>query len=531
MTPGELSLPFNEWRDGQYELLTKLVCGDTPYTLLEAPTGLGKSGLALALGRLLDGPRIVLVGTKQLQDQYQASFSPLLLSAKGRGNFTCNIDRSKTADEAKCVVGAKCPRKGTDKCDYYQQKNAAVAADEIVLNYPYWLSLANYAHTFTEPTLLICDEAHLLEEELRRFASATLRRSAYGTLGLPFQRETMAGWRKHAAWFVARFGRDYRALSRGSDDELSPKEQKEARALKSTYEACQALQMGDAENWVLEETNWGVQFRPVWVAPLVPQLLLRHAPRILFMSATILDKDLFCKQLGLPPEDTRFVRANSTFPKDRRPIFYQPVGKIKMADPTVLPKLVDRIDAILDEHPGQHGLIHTVSYKLAQYVVDNSRHASRLVTHDNKTRAAALGVFQNTPGGVLVSPSVTTGVDLPYDACAFQIIAKLSFPDLTDRQIKQRMATGPDGLPNEKGQHWYNWATACTLVQAYGRGMRAPDDNCITYLLDGNWEWFRHVVRDMLPEWFTEAIKRMPRQDGTVSIDSLLENLRGKKSA
>jgi len=51
--------------------------------------------------------------------------------------------------------------------------------------------------------------------------------------------------------------------------------------------------------------------------------------------------------------------------------------------------------------------------------------------------------------------------------------------------------------------------------------MRAPDDNCTTYLLDGNFGHYFHAnVKDMLPHWFREAII-WPRKgdDPDVSVE------------
>lgn len=59
------------------------------------------------------------------------------------------------------------------------------------------------------------------------------------------------------------------------------------------------------------------------------------------------------------------------------------------------------------------------------------------------------------------------------------------------------------------GRRSYAWATLCSLIQAYGRVMRAPDDNGTTYLLDGgNWRWFSRSVRDIIPAWVRQGIRK-----------------------
>lgn len=87
--------------------------------------------------------------------------------------------------------------------------------------------------------------------------------------------------------------------------------------------------------------------------------------------------------------------------------------------------------------------------------------------------------------------------------------------------MAKRMREIAPGIPNPRGQSWYSWIAACNLVQAYGRGMRAADDACDTYLLDSNWRWFKHSVQSMLPAWFLGALKHEH-----VDVPDLLSQLR-----
>lgn len=520
LEPRDLGLPQASWRPGQWELLSKLAGVDSANILLQAPTGTGKSIIAVALARLMGYDRVlILVGTKQLQQQYAREFA-FIREGKGRQNFRCLIEPG-TADTAPCVVGEKCAHKGdrnpeaastsdfgvnqfSDLCGYYHQLYEANGAEFAVLNYSYFLHMANAGEAspyFSGYPLVISDECHLLEDEVRKFASVDLTYRMMDRFELTpdpgMDQSAVSGWLGWAS--MVRRPHIWTTIPiRSRHDKILKR--RLARDIKFL------LADNDPERWVCEEKPWGVSLKPVWVSPMLEELVYRHGDRWLFMSATILDPALLAEQIALDVEETTYVDAPSTFDAGRRPLYYWPAGKVSFKNTGVVDSLARQLAAVLGKYPGQHGLVHTSSYRLAGQLMERVQ-SERLVTHDSKNRAQVIETFTQTPGAVLVSPSVTTGVDLPYDACRFQVIAKLPFPDKSDPQLAKRLKLLPDGSPNPYGSAWYGWLTLCALVQAYGRGMRAADDSCDTWLFDGNWAWFRHSVRGMIPVWFREAIR------------------------
>ena len=62
---------------------------DYKYILLEAPTGFGKSPIAIAVALTL-GSSYICTSTKDLQTQYARDF-PFLKVAKGKNNFACAV--------------------------------------------------------------------------------------------------------------------------------------------------------------------------------------------------------------------------------------------------------------------------------------------------------------------------------------------------------------------------------------------------------------------------------------------------------
>jgi Rad3-related DNA helicase len=121
-----------------------------------------------------------------------------------------------------------------------------------------------------------------------------------------------------------------------------------------------------------------------------------------------------------------------------------------------------------------------------------------VVTHfDAAGREAALEAHLQRPEPtVLMSPSMTEGIDLIGDLARWQIICKLPFPYLGDAQVKARSDLEPD---------WYTWRTCLTLVQAYGRAVRSEEDHAVTYLLDADAPRFLQRTSAQFPEWFREA--------------------------
>ena len=86
------------------------------------------------------------------------------------------------------------------------------------------------------------------------------------------------------------------------------------------------LKVYQGDNWVLEvvppkdRSMEKFVFRPIDVAPFVDEYVNRLGKRVVFMSATILDKQTFCRSLGIEPEDTAFISIPTPFPVENRPV-------------------------------------------------------------------------------------------------------------------------------------------------------------------------------------------------------------------
>jgi len=256
----------------------------------------------------------------------------------------------------------------------------------------------------------------------------------------------------------------------------------------------------EPKNWVIDPNKDGVSFKPLRVHSYAKNYLFKHGEICLFLSATILSHKMFSKWLGLNPNEVFHIKVDSPFPPSKRPIELKLAGKmsanrIKHTAPETLPIL----DKILKRHKNDKGLIHTNSYRCQDYIVKNVLN-SRIISHSSMNRERVLKHFEKDENPlVLVSPSMSEGVDLPYDKCRFQVIYKVPFPYLGDKQVNMR---------RKRDQRWYAYKTVMTLMQAYGRGMRAEDDSCSTYILDEDIKMIfkSPMYRTLVPEFFKEAI-------------------------
>ncbi len=509
------SFPFARYRAGQREALdaARAAFADgRRVVVVEAPTGSGKSAIAVALAREARSAYL-LTGQKVLQDQYQRDFDDLAL-LKGRANYPCEVAPTHAA-AAPCLAGRTFPECAA--CGYFRAKDRALAAPRALLNYAYFLHELNYAGGFGRRELLVLDEAHNAEAMLMGFVQAQVSDAQLARAGLDLR---LPGFPEHEALFE--FAEDVRPrlLQRAreldadvTDGQLSFDLELDALRVRQWLDGA-ARRLGwlvdtrdDGVPWVVEHRldahGASVTFKPVTVAPFAEELLFDHADRALLLSATVLDAATFLRGLGVPPEEAAVVQVASTFPPERRPLLLRPVARLtRHYLERDLPRLSHEVAEILRDHDGEKGVVHAHSYRIAAAVLRAlpADLRARVVTHfDAGGRDAALEAHLTRPEPtVLLSPSMTEGLDLNGDLARWQVICKLPYPYLGDPQVAARRAEEPG---------WYEWRTCLTLVQAYGRAVRSEDDHAVTYLLDADAPGFLQRQAQRLPPWFLEALR------------------------
>ncbi len=264
----------------------------------------------------------------------------------------------------------------------------------------------------------------------------------------------------------------------------------------------------DKDNWVMEvqETDKKgykrVVYRAIDVSKFAESYLFKMGKKVVMLSATILEAETFARSLGLTEKDYSAISIPSPFPVENRPIFQSSIGS--MASSKInesLPKLKKAVEAILDEHKGEKGIIHCHTYRISRYLqfnIKSRKHRKRLIWHNSTNREEKLREHINSNGStVLLSPSMTEGIDLKGDLSRFQILCKIPYPFLGDPIIKKRM---------HKYEGWYALQTAKSIVQSCGRSVRSKTDTAITYILDSDWERFYKRNSNLFPADFKRLL-------------------------
>lgn len=511
MTPQSLNFPkfFREFRPAQAEAISHVLESGSRFIAIGAPTGMGKSGIALALSRLIPGRTVILTANLGLQQQYIDTFESMgLTDVRGRGNYPC-------WEGGTCEDGARMDCKDKEGCPYLCALKASQASELTETSYAFWLAANERGNGLRAADTLIMDEAGLASEWLSRALDFHLTQSecdqAKMTLSSP--REQMDEWQKIAPRLKVSAQANYdlvRAQRQSTTNEM--KRQKIAKELKHAESLLDRVSRMDRldDNWVVtqEDTRDGHawKFECVWPGRY-REKLFRGVQRVVLLSATMRPKTL--SLLGIGRGDYDFREWGRQFPAANGPVIHIPTARVtwRMSDEDER-LWMQRIDEIIDLHLDRKGLIHTVSYARAKKIVQSSRHRKRLVFNDNDPGSPkAAEVFNRFkklgPGHVLVSPSFSTGWDFAGTLAEFQIIVKLPFPDTRSKVMQARQ---------EQDKSYSSYLCAQELVQACGRIVRSAEDRGTTYIIDDQIEWFQKTAADHIPRWWRcRREERLPR--------------------
>lgn len=472
------------------------------YVVVDAGTGTGKSHIARALA-FQSGDAHIITIQKLLQDQYQNDF-PDMFVMKGRRAYTCLM-----GDPGDSCADGPCQRKkmvSCTTCPYLQAKSDAMGAAVTVHNFDSFYYQNSYGGGFSGRKLLVVDEAHNISNKFTDFLSFTLDSSIYPVP--EFERlDDYDGFVKEMHKELSAEARNLNALHAAeglmNKDQLRRMKDLNGQLRKMKIYMNEREKDNPAE-FVFDYTEYGrnaprVTFRPVFVGNWARRWLFEYGERVLLMSATILDKKMFCREVGLDPDEVYYIRVPSTFPPENRPILKKYAGSMsyKNIDET-LPKIAELVQEIADKFPGKKGIVQTHSEKIASYLQSNLYDSRFTFNKDFRRPQDMLESHRRKDGSIIIASGLREGLDLRGELSKVQIFCKIPYPSLGDKVVRRKL---------ELDERWYGWITTVNLVQMLGRSVRSPNEKAVTYILDSGFGFFYKKNKRFLPGYIKEAIR------------------------
>ena len=538
-------------RDSQREILDavqqKLKSGYRKI-ILSAPTGTGKSAVAMTLAKSYENS-FVVTSSKNLQDQYINDFE-MLVPVKGKSNFPCfklmeqnGIDLQEydvamrqglSCEKGECEEITKEGKRQNCKfkpriqafeektfqeiiCPYYEQKYSALLADHSVWNYHSYFQTVKYNRgtygEYLNRNISIFDEAHSIEDQIIQFVGIEIIKKHIDECKIRIESYDLSDIKmiiqliRDIAEFYARKVKEIRESRAYRENP----DYNRIRKLDGDYERFARVRSeisSDLGNFIINEPEYKKEeFKSIIIKPLDVSKYVKEffiTPFQIFMSATI-NRDSFCQNMGFASEEIAFVDTpRSPFPLENRKVEFLNTARLSYKCPIVDENRIWlKIDEILSRHKNQRGLILTSSRVRCENIVKNlsSKNKSRLrICHarnpDGKTQDDVIKEHTNSKDGVLISSSLWQGVDLKDDLSRFQIIAKSPYPNYTEKWVESKM---------ERYPLWYPSQTITKILQGFGRSIRSKQDWATTYVLDSAVEPLLNNSKNLVPRSYYDV--------------------------
>jgi len=514
-----------EPRENQKLALNWLAEQDAKYLLLEAPVGAGKSNIGLTYSQYRGsrhqktrGDSYILTPQRILQEQYENSVRDIdpvfMASLYGKGNYACQP--KKTTCDIGGIVKPRCPN-----CPFQKAKKLAQVASDTVLNYKLALTSFAYTKTFNKRSVMVMDECHTLEQHLVDFDAFKVMEGRCTKYALPYK--PFKDIVKAHEWLKEQYVPKLNDALKKLEDEVEPLFDKagtdltksEIRKLREFAglqdHADEAMEMslmpieGLTSQFVLTWDKTMFQFKRLTGEYSFRRIVMPMADKFLFMSSTILNKDGFCEDLGIPEEDAAYLSLSSEFDPENRPVYYMPKARMnaKWKQPENedgRANMLESITTLCKLHEKESGIIHTGNFEIAKWLVDELDLSHRVYHHNPDSgddRNSVITAFQGDPKpSVLISPSSTEGLDLKDELGRFAIFVKVPYGYLGDQWIKRRM---------EMSSEWYQRRALIDIIQGGGRVVRSSDDWGNVYILDQSWAHLYKNAYAMIPKWWREG--------------------------
>lgn len=516
---------------------------DVDVVLLEAPTGVGKSIIELALCRFFNSfgqSAFIVTPQKALQDQLAKL--PSIKPMKGRGSYSCALVPELTAVQAPCIRSASIresnPECGDTRCPYFKALAEAKAAPVVAHNYASLIAQTHIGGHFETRGLLCLDEGHTAADWIRNYMSIELTLDDLATITTsdpPDDPALFMGWFRaimseidqipdgvperivatimrvlsHRSVYGVPDGLHDTYTEEMSDCQPEDREPYMSWAIERLSKPDAAIVPWHTASEPIEKGGTKFVCMPIRVAPMA-NVLTGMGGKVLVVTATILDPELMLRELGLASRPSAEVIIDAAFDPDHRPIHKKYVGSMSYANARdTFPRLVDELGRIIARHANEAGIIHTVSHALAYDVfraIRDRANGRQVVQMPREGRDGVIEKFLTGgygPNAILIGPGLMEGIDAKDASARWQAMCKVPWPHRKDPVVSWFL-DDPNPRAKRHGERWYMWKTAQHCVQGFGRVCRTPDDFGVTYLLDNG---FDKILRsDFVPSYVTAAI-------------------------
>ncbi|MDG5777936.1 ATP-dependent DNA helicase [Haloarculaceae archaeon H-GB11] len=525
--------PAPSYRGAQKQALSDIQSAfeaDNDVVLVRAPTGSGKSLLARAIAGCARranaedptkpvGAYYTTPQVSQLDDVAGDDLLADLNVIRGKNNYSCILpgETNTPVNQAPCARERAFDCQVKHRCPYFSDRSIASNRDIAAMTLAYFMQTAG-SDVFGTRDVVVIDEAHGLGQWAEMYATIDL-----GPETVPMWEskrppdiDDLEDLAAYAEGLIAVSERRKEELK--GNAELTPQEVADRDSLNELVSDLQ---------WFLEDyrdpesvTTWVVdqldgEGSPVTVKPMNPERYLKHTiwdrgQKFALLSATILNKESFCANVGLDPDRVALVEVPHTFPVENRPLYDVTQGKMTYEHrEQTLPDIARTVVRVMTGHPDEKGLIHCHSYAIKEQLrdhLDDFGVGERVRGHDRDDRDGQLSSWKRTDDpDVFLSVKMEEALDLEGDLCRWQVICKAPYPNTRDSRVARRLEDGEWG--------WYYRAALRTVIQACGRVVRAPDDHGATYVADSSLlDLFERARHDM-PDWFAAQVDRMSEPD------------------
>lgn len=488
------------------------------FIIVQASTGTGKSFIAATAAQYFNkeynnSKSYIVTPQIILQRQYQKQF-PMYANISSRNNYSCQIFKESNCGDMKWLhLLNSIPR--CQYCLYQKEKKNFVDNKVSITNTSFFMSNILYNQDIIKKrSLLIIDQCHNLEQQIIKMKGITAQ---YNTLHSTYafkEQDWIKPNQQPLTWIIQKL---YPFLD-SKCNQLSTALQTGGRSVQLTKQKIielsrkydyikklmqqidTTLQNFDPDRWVIQNNAQSKQLiiSPVFASDFSQQMMFRKGEKILLMSGTILNKQSFCRNLGIKSEECLFLSLDSPFPIENRKIYILGSGSMsKVNMPKSMPKVIQDINKIMKIHEEDRGIIHVSSHYIAKQIFQKVKSNRLLIIDQFQSRDQMLDYHSECTNTVLLSPSMMQGVDLKQDLSRFQIIAKVPYPNLASKYISTK---------KQLVKEWYSYQTVKSIVQAYGRSIRSQQDFAVTYILDSDILNLLKYNKTLIPKYFMQAI-------------------------